>query len=89
MSTTSAALTPGATSRRGRRVAAKGGERRGVDRAVLADLERREVEPERRELPAQVLDLAPGDAGQAVGDERVLDLGQLDVQLRPPIRSGR
>ena len=32
-----------------------------MDLAVLADLERREVEPERRDLPAQLGDLAPGD----------------------------
>ena len=31
-------------------------------------------------LPAQVLDLAVGDARQAVGDEGVLDLDQLLVQ---------
>ena len=48
---------------------------------MLADLERREMEPERRELPAQVGDLAPRDPVQAVGDERVLDLGQLGVEL--------
>ena len=60
-----------------------------MDRAVLADLERGEVEAERRELPAEVRDLAPGDRLEAVGDERVLDLGQLGVELRRPSRSGR
>ena len=53
-----------------------------MDDAVLADLEPGEMEPERRELPAQVLDLAPCDAGQSVPKERVLDLGQLGVQVR-------
>ena len=52
-----------------------------MDRAVLADLERGEVEPERGQLPAQLRDLAPGDPGQPVLDERVLDLGQLGVEL--------
>ena len=52
-----------------------------MDGAVLADLERGEVEPERRDLPAQLGDLAPGDAVQAVGDERVLELGELGVEL--------
>ena len=40
------------------------------------------MEPERRELPAQVLDLAPRRPLESVGDERVLDLGQLRVELR-------
>ena len=53
-----------------------------MDRAVLADLERGEVEPEGRELPAQLGDLAPGDARQPVVDERGLDLGQLRVEGR-------
>ena len=48
---------------------------------VLADLERGEVEPERAELPAQVGDLAERDPLEAVGDERVLDLGELGVEL--------
>ena len=55
--------------------AAERGERALMDRAVLADLERREVEPERRHLPAQLGDLAPGDPLEAVVDERRLDLG--------------
>ncbi len=53
-----------------------------MDRAVLADLERREVEPVRRDLPAQLRDLAPGDALQAILDERGLELGQLRVEVR-------
>ena len=53
-----------------------------MDRAVLADLERREVEPVRRDLPAQLRDLAPGDALQAIVDERGLELGQLRVEVR-------
>ena len=40
------------------------------------------MEPERRQLPAQLGDLAPGDARQAVVDERGLDLGQLRVEVR-------
>ena len=52
-----------------------------MDRRVLPDLERGEVEPERPELPAQLRDLAPGDAAQALGDERVGDLGELRVEL--------
>ena len=48
-------------------------EGRPVDRGVLADLERGEVEAERRHLPAQVGELAPRDARQPVGDERLLE----------------
>ena len=57
------------------------GQRRLVDRRVLADLERGEVEPERPDLPAQLGDLAPGDALETVGDERVGDLDQFGIQL--------
>ena len=57
--------------------------------AVLADLERGEVEPERRELPAEVLDLAPRDPPESVRDQRVLDLGQLRVELVGGRRSDR
>ncbi len=53
-----------------------------MDGAVLADLERREVEPERRQLPAEFGQLAPGDSGQPVVDERRLELGELGVELR-------
>ena len=60
---------------------------------MLADLERREMEPERRELPAQVLDLAPGDPPEPVRDERILELRQLGVELTgglvPPGEWGR
>ena len=56
-------------------------ERRAVDRGVLADLERGEVEAERCQLPAQVLDLAPRDPGEAVAGERGLQLGELAVEL--------
>ena len=52
-----------------------------MDRRVLADLERREVEPERPDLPAEVRDLAPGDAVEAIGEQRLLELGELLVQL--------
>ena len=55
-------------------------ERGPVDLGVLADLERREVEPERRQLPAQVGELAVRDTGQPIGDERVLEDRQLRVQ---------
>ncbi len=51
-----------------------------MDRGVLADLQAREVEAERRQAPAEVLDLAVRHAGQAVGDERVLDLDELQVE---------
>ena len=61
------------------------GERGLVDRRVLADLERREVEPERPDLPAQLGHLAVGDALQPVGDERVGDLGELRLQF---VRAG-
>ncbi len=57
--------------------------------AVLADLERGQVEPERRELPAQLGHLAPGDPAEAVVDERGLELGQLLVEGRGVRRSGR
>ena len=53
-----------------------------VDRRVLADLQARKVEAERRQAPAQVLDLAVRHAGQAVGDERRLDLDELQVERR-------
>ena len=56
-------------------------QRRRVDRRVLADLERREMEPERPELPAQVGDLAPGDSAQTIGDQCVLDLDQFCVEV--------
>ena len=53
-----------------------------MDRAVLPQLEGSQVEPERRDLPAEVLHLTPGDALEAVLDERVLGFGQLLVELR-------
>ena len=74
---------------RARRTVADRGEGRLVDRRVLADLERREVEPERADLPAKLGDLAVRDARQAVGDERVGDLGELGVQLIRPRRTAR
>ena len=55
-------------------------ERGAVDRGVLADLQARQVEAERARPPAQVLDLAVGDADQAVGDQRGLDLDELRVE---------
>ncbi len=60
-----------------------------MDRGVLADLERGEVEPERPDLPAQLGDVAPGDPLEPVGDERVGDLGELRVEVAAPSRSGR
>ena len=56
-------------------------ERRPMDGRVLADLERREVEPERRDLPAEVGDVAPGDPLEAIGEERVLELAQLGLEF--------
>ena len=56
-------------------------QRRPVDRAVLADLEAGEMEPERRQLPAEVLGLAPRNPAESVADERLLDLGDLRVEL--------
>ena len=58
----------------------EGIQRGPVDRGVLAHLERCEVEPERRQLPAQVGELAVRDPRQPVGDERVLEHRQLGVQ---------
>ena len=51
-----------------------------MDGRVLAHLERGEVEPERRELPAEVGELAVRDAPEPVRRERVLDDGQLRVE---------
>ena len=51
-----------------------------MDGRVLADLERGEVEPERRELPAEVGELAVRDPPQPVRRERVLDDGELRVE---------
>ena len=48
---------------------------------MLADFERGEVEAEGCQLPAQVLDLAPRDAVEAVAGERGLQLGELVVEL--------
>ena len=53
-----------------------------MDRRVLPDLERGEVEPERPDLPAQLGDIAPGDPLEPIGDERVGDLDQLGVRSR-------
>jgi len=46
---------------------------------VLAHFQAGQVEAERRQLPAEVLDLAPGDPAETVGDERLLDLCDLRV----------
>ena len=72
--------TPGATSAVGSPSELERVQRPSVHGAVLADLERREVEPERRHLPAQLGDLAPGDPPETVVDERVLDLAELGVE---------
>ncbi len=53
-----------------------------MDGGVLADLERGEVEPEGRQLPAQLGDLAPGDPAQRVLDQRVLERCELGVERR-------
>ena len=47
---------------------------------MLADLERGEVEPERAELPAQVLQLAVRHPFEAVRDERGLELGEFVIE---------
>ena len=47
---------------------------------VLPDLEVREVEAERLDLPDEVLDLAPCGARQAHLDQRALELAQLRNQ---------
>ena len=86
---TSSSVTPAPPRSSRGRLGADRLERRPVDRRVLADLERREVEPERADLPAQVGDLAPGDALEAVGEERVLELGELGVELVGRRRIGR
>ena len=52
-----------------------------MDRRVLPDLERREVEAEGLDLPDEVVDLAPGGAREARLRERVLDLHELVEQL--------
>ncbi len=78
---TSPRVTPAATSVVARLAGADRRQRRAVDGRVLADLEPGQVEAERGHLPAQVLDLAVGDALQTVGGERRLDLRQLGVQV--------
>ena len=80
VSVTSARLTPGPTAVVPGRSGLEGGEGGPMDVAVLADLERGEVEPERGQLPAQVRDLAPCDPTETVVDERGLDLGELHVE---------
>ena len=52
--------------RRARRPSRRAASAAAMDRGVLADLERGEVEPERRQLPAQLGDLAPGDPAEPV-----------------------
>ena len=79
---TSATVTPAATSSSGPAPVAQRLERRPVDRGVLADLERGEVEAEGGDLPAQVRELAVRHARQAVGDERVLEHREVRVERR-------
>ena len=76
---------------RPRRTRPDRGQRRGVDRRVLADLERGEVEPERPDLPAQLGDLALRDALEAVGDERVLESrpARYRARRRRPVPAGQ
>ena len=64
-------------------------DRRPVDGRVLADLERREVEPERPDLPAQVRELAVGHATEPVGDERIAGRRPAPGRARPGPRSRR
>ncbi len=52
-----------------------------MGRAVLAHLERGQVEAERLHLPAEVLERPVGDAGQPVTVEHVPQLVQLREQL--------
>ncbi len=63
-----------------------------MDGRVLPDLERRQVEPERADLPAEVGYLAPGDPREAVRRQRFLEFEELLVQLggcRVPTRARR
>ena len=52
-----------------------------MDGRVLANLQRRQVEAERLDLPAEVLDVAPRDPREADLDQGVLDLAQLGDEL--------
>ena len=58
-----------------------------MDLAVLADLQRQGMEPERLDLPAQRLDLAVGDTRQAVLDEALLELDRSRRGARPAMHS--
>ncbi len=53
-----------------------------MDPGVLANLERGQVEPECRDLPAEIRQLPPGDARQVVGDEGCLEHGEVRVEGR-------
>ena len=55
-----------------------------MDLAVLPYLERERVETERLQLPAQVEELAVGDALHPLGDERIADLVELGEQVVGP-----
>ena len=71
-----------------RRRCLQGRPRSHVHRGVLADLEGGEVEAERLHLPAEVLQAAVGQALQAVRDEGVAQLVELQEQLaRPSVAS--
>ena len=74
-------MTPGDSSVAPGDAVADRGQGGLMDRRVLADLERGEVEPERPDLPAELGHLAEGDPRQAVGHERVGDLGELGLEL--------
>ena len=53
-----------------------------MDPGVLAHLERGEVEPERRQLPAHVGELAVRHPRQPVADQRLLDHVELSIEGR-------
>ena len=82
VASTSPSVTPeGSTISSGpapRRSRLQGG---GVDVGVLPNLERREVEAERLDLPDEVLELAGGDAFGAVAAHRLLHQPQVGQQL--------
>ena len=72
---------PGRHARRDLGRLASGVEHGLMHGGMLADLERRQVEPECRQLPAQFGHLAPRDPRQPLVRERLLDLAQLRIQV--------
>ena len=77
---TSSSDTPGASSVSPGSPASMARQRRPMDRRVLADLQRGEMEPERAQLPAQVLQLAVRHPLQAVRDQRGFEFRELVVE---------